>query len=397
MAETEKHSFPSSVLVNHPKGIVAKRLIPPDGCVSPGEEYRGWPLDDLILHSNGFLYPICSRTSEDTVFVCNICNISISGMCVLYSHLKGRKHTKALCGGSIVDSNLQARLGSEYEFPYGYENKECPSTCYDTRGEESSFGRNDRKPFGRSDRPSSRASSLNNSLYQRRSPSIHSSSSRSPSRMNSLYQRRSPSFCRSQGTKRERSRSRNGSRSGSSSPEQFRVKQSSHYEKDAIRISSRTLLKPSGSRNRDPHSSFYLESVRFNPDYKNKKYPNDQCTRKSWPKYPQAQPKPISVLFVVQYLFTIKNDLGSLAPLITSILQKAFEAEKAFKGGSNTLLNDISVVNTLDTAKEKLLERITSGTMDKEARKHAKKGIDYILKMYSTILQSRTSENAVAV
>ncbi|KAK2709161.1 hypothetical protein QYM36_012979, partial [Artemia franciscana] len=199
------------------------------------------------------------------------------------------------------------------------------------------------------------------------------------------------------GTKRERSRSRNGSRSGSSSPEQFRVKQSSHYEKDAIRISSRTLLKPSGSRNRDPHSSFYLESVRFNPDYKNKKYPNDQCTRKSWPKYPQAQPKPISVLFVVQYLFTIKNDLGSLAPLITSILQKAFEAEKAFKGGSNTLLNDISVVNTLDTAKEKLLERITSGTMDKEARKHAKKGIDYILKMYSTILQSRTSENAVAV
>ncbi|KAK2709729.1 hypothetical protein QYM36_002176 [Artemia franciscana] len=218
--------LPTSALVNNRKGIVAPRLMRLSSRedISLGEELYDSRLDDLILHSNGFLYPIFSRLQKDQHIACNICNTFVVGGVPVYSHMKGRKHAKALLGGPNVECNLKARLDVEYEFPKVKSIKEIPSTSSEYRGRESGF--------------------------------------------------------------------------------------------------------------------------------------------------------------ITRYLSILDDQLGSLAPLIRSILKKAKKAESAVKGGSNDLLSDDSVMNVLDLTKEKLIGNLTSGVLEKRNRKLTKRGIDYILALY---------------
>ncbi|XP_065560725.1 serine/arginine repetitive matrix protein 2-like [Artemia franciscana] len=594
--------LPTSALVNNRKGIVAPRLMRLSSRedISLGEELYDSRLDDLILHSNGFLYPIFSRLQKDQHIACNICNTFVVGGVPVYSHMKGRKHAKALLGGPNVECNLKARLDVEYEFPKVKSIKEIPSTSSEYRGRESGFIREKRKPtmnspsFSRSGRPSSR--SISHSLCSRSrnsdrqsSPSpekchgkksskgqspdyvspkrFHSRSrsfsplsdkflikrtsksqrysavessersrSRSRCRLSSpsirklgssrwekycinkkssmissnrsfsknrtssefsgdfskrqrssnvrISSRISSRFLRSispdhhpsssldkfrkLSSRRKKSRSNRRSSSVSSnyssstsycssfSPEKVRArspskrrsyfsnersrqisplsknhdrfssyvrdrscKKSSRQERSPSRSSSRNMSKRHRSRSwRSSHSS---EKTRMKPpstrsrsssikgsrrisptfslsrtsDHHSLPSPGKYRGRKSskWrkshskkrsnrPSQKRSSSESTNILFVARYLSILDDQLGSLAPLIRSILKKAKKAESAVKGGSNDLLSDDSVMNVLDLTKEKLIGNLTSGVLEKRNRKLTKRGIDYILALY---------------
>ncbi|XP_065560700.1 uncharacterized protein LOC136027402 isoform X2 [Artemia franciscana] len=127
--DSEEDVLPTSSLVNNPTGKLAKRLtdLKPYEKISLGQEFRDWRLNDTILHRNGLLYPIFSRTEKDMHIACNVCNTFVTGIVSLHVHRKGHKHAKALLGGPNVDSNLKARLDKDYEFSVVDQGTEQPA------------------------------------------------------------------------------------------------------------------------------------------------------------------------------------------------------------------------------------------------------------------------------